>query len=75
MTLRQESGPPPRETTLAPHIDSLRGAPRLGDFTADRRILLLIAMAVIVGCLGAAAAIPLLWGVIKTIQNALALFQ
>src|SRR5690242_10092878 len=56
MTMRQESGLVPRETTLAPHIDSLRGAPRLGDFTADRRILLLIAMAVIVGCLGAAAA-------------------
>ena len=41
---------------MAPHIDSLRGLARLGDFTADRRILLLAAMAVAVGCLGAGAA-------------------
>src|SRR5689334_14907857 len=56
MTLRQESGLEQRDTTPAPHIDSLRGVPRLGDFTTDRRILVLIAMAVVVGCLGAASA-------------------
>jgi len=41
---------------VASHIDSLRGLARLGDFTTDRRILIVMGMAAVVGCLGAGAA-------------------
>ncbi|HZZ89482.1 MAG TPA: chloride channel protein [Caulobacteraceae bacterium] len=53
---------PARRQTAHPHAHGAmaHGAMRLGDFTADRRMLLLTAMAVLVGAAGAAGAWVLL---------------
>ena len=50
-------------------IGSANSLPRLGDFSTDRRVLILVAMAVLVGAGGAAAA----WMLLRVI--ALATFR
>src|SRR5579862_4057016 len=64
------SPPPPRRSERIPMADiptaragrarHAAGAAALGDFTADRRMLLLVAMAVVVGFGGALSALVLL---------------